>query len=283
MATSLSKKVIDANIEVHSKLAAHYQTCEPHFRPENVAKVSRRFADVAKMAKAESVLDLGCGTGFMIEIAKPHVRRIVGVDVTQAMLDRVNRSGSAAIELFNHDTGSFPVEEGGFQVVTAYSFLHHLAELEATLATAYKALVSGGKFYADLDPNYYFWQSVNALERRGSYGPVVRKEIEGVSYKDEEIEAKFGVSRDVFNHAEFGKDFAGGFKEEDLRCKLAAAGFSDVTFHYHWFLGEAAIINSGTAAKEELLLRAQQINEALQAALPVSRNLFKYIGFVATR
>lgn len=283
MNTALTNKVIDANIEVHSKLAAHYKTCEPHFRPENVAKVTEYFAALSRETTAESVLDLGCGTGFMIDIAKSFVRRIVGVDVTQAMLDRIDRSGPAKIEVVNHDTGSFPVEESSFQIVTAYSFLHHLADINPTLSTAARALVPGGKFYADLDPNFYFWQAIGALERGGNYHDIIKREIEGVSHKDEEIEAKFGVSREVFNHAEFGKDLAGGFKEEDLERQLMAAGFSRVEFHYHWFLGEAAVINSGLSPKEELLARARLINDALQRALPVSRNLFKYIGFVATR
>ena len=283
MATSLAKRVIDANVEVHSKLAAHYNTCEPHFLPENVDKVKKRFALIAGEVKARSLLDLGCGTGFMIDIAKPFVRRIVGVDITQAMLDKIDRSGPATIEIFNHDTGSFPVEHGAFEIVTAYSFLHHLADIQPTLSTAARALVPGGKFYADLDPNFYFWQSIGSLKRDGIYDSIIRREIEGASHKDEEIEAKFGVSRDIFNHAEFGKDIAGGFKEDELTRQLVIAGFSGVEYHYHWFLGEAAVINGKSSPKDELLARAKLINDALQRALPVSRNLFKYIGFVATR
>jgi hypothetical protein len=37
-----------------------------------------------------------------------------------------------------------------------------------------------------------------------------------VTYKDEDIEKNFGVSKDVFNTAEFGKNITGGFKEEEL-------------------------------------------------------------------
>ena len=48
MSTALTQKVIEANIAVHSRLAAHYQSCEPQFRPENVAKVERRFAALAR-------------------------------------------------------------------------------------------------------------------------------------------------------------------------------------------------------------------------------------------
>jgi SAM-dependent methyltransferase len=279
----LTQKVIEANIAVHSKLAAHYQTCEPHFRPENVAKVERRLAALVAETRAESLLDLGCGTGFMINIAKKYVRRITGVDVTQPMLDRVDRSGQAAIELFNHDTGTFPAAPGAYQMVTAYSFLHHLAELLPTFRTASRALAAGGKFYADLDPNYYFWEGIYKLERGGDYHPLVRREIEAVTFKDEEIEAKFGVSRETFNHAEFGKDMAGGFKEETLREQLLAAGFARVEFSYHWFLGEGFLINSGTAPRQELFQQAATIHDGLQRALPVSRNLFKYLGFVATK
>lgn len=280
---NLTQKVIEANIAFHSKLAPHYQTCEPHFRPENVAKVERHLAAAVQATGAKRLLDLGCGTGFMINLAKQHVSHITGVDVTQAMMDRVDRSGPATIELVNHDTGTYPAAAGAYQVVTAYSFLHHLAELGPTFRTASRALSPGGIFYADLEPNYYFWSDIHGLVRGGDYHPLVTREIEAVTFKDEEIEAKFGVSRETFNHAEFGKDIAGGFKEEDLRRQLAEAGFSKVVFHYHWYLGEGFLINSGTAPREELFRQSAVVHDALQRALPVSRNLYKYLGFVATK
>jgi ubiquinone/menaquinone biosynthesis C-methylase UbiE len=283
MTTLLTQKVIEANIAVHSRLAANYQANEPHFRPENVAKVERRIRDLVEATRAESLLDLGCGTGFIINIAKKYVRRIVGVDVTQPMLDRVDLSGEARIELVNHDTGTYPVVPGSFRLVTAYSFLHHLAELGDTFSTAARALTSGGKFYADLDPNFYFWESIYKLNREGNYHPLLRREIEAVTLKAEEIEAKYGVPSEVFNHAEFGKDISGGFKEELLREELTEAGFRQVEFHYQWFLGQGFLINSGSAPREELLEQAALVEQALHRALPVSRNLFKYLSFVATK
>jgi len=281
--TSLREKVIEANIAVHSRLAMHYEECEPHFRPENVTKVRRRLAALAAETRAVNLLDLGCGTGFVINLAKPYLKHIVGVDVTRAMLDRVDRSGPADIELVEQDTGTYLPAQGTFQLVTAYSFLHHLADLTPTFHTASRALVPGGKFYADLDPNRYFWERISRLERHGGYHPLVQREIESVRFKDEEIEVKFGVSRDVFKHAEFGKDIAGGFTEEDLREQLLQAGFTGVEFHYDWFLGEGFLINSAAASRPQLLEQASLIHAALQRAMPVSRDLFKYLGFVATK
>lgn len=277
------QKVIEANIALHSRMSDDYSTCEPHFRPENIQKVEDKLKPVIEATNAKRLLDLGCGTGFMINIAKKYVQEIHGVDVTQAMMDKVDKSGNATIVLHNHDTGSFPVEEGSFDVVTGYSFLHHLYDVLPTLQTAYKALRSGGQFYADLDPNYYFWEGVNQLDRNGQYDGIVKREIEMVTYKDEDIEKNFGVDKDVFNQAEFGKNIKGGFREEELVAALKKIGFTDVQFFYHWFIGQGKLINDESMDKTARFAHAEVMHDYLLKAMPLTRNLFKYVGFVATK
>ena len=275
--------VIKANIALHSKMADDYSTCEPHFRPENINKVEKKLKVIFEELKAERLLDLGCGTGFIINIAKKYLKQIDGVDVTQAMMDKVDKTGSAIINLHNHDTGSFPAKPSSYDVVTGYSFLHHLYDINPTLKTAYTALKPGGKLYCDLDPNYYYWESIHKLDRGGNYDPIVKREIEMVTYKDEDIEKNFGVSKDVFNTAEFGKTITGGFKEEELIAQLKEVGFSHVTVFYYWFLGHASLINNSWGTKEERLKYADVMDSVLQRSLPVSRNLYKYMGFIATK
>ena len=241
--TNLIEQTIQANIALHSKMADDYSTCEPHFRPENINIVEDKIKELAEQTQAKKLLDLGCGTGFIINIAKKYVDTIDGVDVTQAMMDKVDLSGSATIRLHNHDTGTFPVEKGTYDLVTGYSFLHHLYDIEPTLTTAYNALREGGALFIDLDPNFYYWESINALDREGEYDAIVKREIEMVTYKDEDIEKNFGVSKDIFNQAEFGKNIKGGFREEDLRSMLSTLGFSKVDVFYYWFLGQASLLN----------------------------------------
>ena len=103
--------VIRANQELHSVLAASYDATEPHFRPENIAHVEFRLKQLFTATSANRMLDLGCGTGFLINIAKKYVNEIDGIDVTEAMISRVDRSGPAKIRLHHGDTGSFPIEE----------------------------------------------------------------------------------------------------------------------------------------------------------------------------
>jgi len=278
-----NQAVIKANIAVHSKLAEIYVKTEPQFRPENIAIFEGRLKPVIEGTKAKRLLDLGCGTGFVIDVAKKYVKDIVGVDVTKAMLDQVDKTGDAKIELHEHDTATFPVEEGAFDVVTAYSFLHHLYEVEATFATAAKALRKGGVFYNDQEPNFYFWDAVSKLDEKGTYDPIVRREVDAVVHRDDQMMEEHGIPNDVFNDAEYGKTELGGFKEEVLRETLLKVGFSKVEFSYHWYLGQAFLVNEEGLEREERLKNASTTDRVLKKLLPLSRHLFKYVGFIATK
>lgn len=279
----LYQKVIEANIAFHETLADSYRTCEPHFRAENIANVEAKLLKIIKEINASTLLDLGCGTGFIIDIAKKYVKEIHGVDVTQVMLDKVDKSGSAEIKIFNHDSGSFPVEPNKYDIVTAYSFLHHLYDIVPTLKTAFKALRKGGKLYVDLEPNFYLWEIINQLERNEKYDPIVTREIEMVKYKDEDFKKNFNLPKEIVDYAEYGKNVLGGFKEEDIKGKLIRIGFLEVEVFYYWYIGQGAIINNENKSNKERFNDAELIEKHLQKALPLSRNLYKYIGFIATK
>ncbi len=274
--------VIDANIEVHTKMSAEYNN-EPHFRPESVARVEKILSGLVQKVQASRLLDLGCGTGFMIDIAKKYVSEVHGVDVTVAMMEQVDTSGDCKVVLHEHDTGSFDVQKEYFDIATGYSFLHHLRNIEPTLKTAYAGLKTGGVLYCDLDPNYHFWNNIHALERGSKYDAIVNREIEMVVYKDEDVQKTFGVSKGVFDSAEYGKNIAGGLQEEVLGEQLRSMGFSNVEFFYHWFIGQAQLINNKDYGVEERFKYADVMNDMLQRVMPMSRNLFKYIGVIATK
>lgn len=277
------ESVIRANQELHSVLAHAYNATEPHFKPENVAHVENKLKGIFSETQAERMLDLGCGTGFLINIGKKYVSRIDGVDVTEQMLAQVDLTGDAEITLHLSDTGSFAAEPGAYDVVTAYSFLHHLYDIAPTLNTAARALRPGGKFYADLEPNFYFWEAIKSLDQKGVYDPIVNREIAAVLEKDEEIQRRFHVDKQVFNHAEYNKNITGGFREETLVELLGKAGFAKVEIFYYWFLGQASVVNAAAYPREQRIEMARLFSATFERGLPLTRSLFKYVGFVATR
>ena len=276
-------EVVHANVMLHSAISNDYDSCEPHFRPENIARVDERLRKIIDSVRGKRLLDLGCGTGFIISIAKKYVGHITGVDVTQQMLDRVDTRGDCEIKLIKHDTGSVPLPEESFDVATGYSFFHHLYDITPTLKTAFKALKKGGKLYADLEPNFYFWKEISKLDRDGAYDLIVKREIEATTYKDEDIEKNFGVKKQIFNDAEFGKSMKGGFKEEELRKVLLKTGFRQVEIQFNWFIGQGALINDHRFSKAERFKYAEVMDQMLQRAMPLTRSLFKYMAFIATK
>jgi ubiquinone/menaquinone biosynthesis C-methylase UbiE len=277
------EEAISANIAVHSAMADDYNKIEPHFRPESIKRVEDIIADLVSKAPIDKALDLGCGTGFMINILKKHVSEIVGVDVTQDMMDKVDKSGSTDIHLINSDTGTVQLKSKYFDIATAYTFLDHLYDMQPTVQNAYNSLKPGGRFYADLSPNFYFWEAIKKLDKNMNYDPIIQREVNAVWKKDEEIELQFGVKKEVFTKAEHQKHNKGGLVEEELRKLLNDTGFKKVKFIYHWYIGQAQLINDESNDIEKRFEQANVMHQYLSRSLPVSRSLFKYIGFIAEK
>ena len=266
--------IIAANVEVHTRMADSYNGNEPHYRPENRAKVRGRLEAMCRYGNRR-LLDLGCGTGFVIDLAKDLFERIDGVDVTQAMLDRVDRSGGH-ITLHNCAAERLPFADATFDVVSAYAFLHHLEDYQKVLAEALRVLKPGGGLYVDLEPNKLFWEAMVELERgvpSPAYSDIVRKEIDSVLHTDDRVETEFGIGKDVFNRAEYTKSILGGidpyvFREQSLRM-----GFASCEIGFEWFLGQGAVLHGQS---EEA---AATVAAYLRRILPLSTRCFKYLSF----
>lgn len=285
--TPTYEDVVNANIVVFGTLAAHYNETEPHFLPENRARVGavlkQVLADAGCAEGQGKMLDLGCGTGFMIDLGKPLCREIHGVDISHAMLSRVDKSGPCEVTLSNAETGSMDVPRDHFDVATAYSFLHHLKDIQPTLQRTFEALRNGGRLYADLEPNGYFLEAISALDRSRTYDPAVAREIEQVSDKDAEIAGKLNVPTGTFQSAEFGKSLKGGFFEEEILALLKSIGFSEARIGYNWFLGQGVLINDSEIERSQRLVIAAATDRVLQRSLPVSRTLYKYLAIHAVK
>ena len=67
--------------------------------------------------------------------------------------------------------------------------------------------------------------------------------IKAINKKGEEIEEQFGVKKEIFIKAEHQKHIIGGFQEESLNKLLEDVGFTNISFMYHWYIGQAQLIN----------------------------------------
>lgn len=272
------EEVINANIALHSQLVEKYRESEPHYRPENIRHVDEVVTRLRREAGGGALLDVGCGLGFIVDIAKAHFHTIRGVDVTPAMLAQVDCvCPTCDISVQLAQVENLPFGDRIFDAVSAYAVLHHLTELAPAFREIHRVLKPGGIFYSDLDPNFYFWDAFNRLPEGMAFDPIVERELKAVRHKDEQLEQEFGVDPALLATAETLKHEGGGFKEEDLRALLEDAGFSEIGIRYFWFLGEAGVIHGGDP---EL---AEAMRAHLGRMLPVSRPLFKYVGVWARK
>lgn len=137
--------------------------------------------------------------------------------------------------------------------------------------------------YVDLEPNFYFWDAINQLERDGNFDPIVKREQDMVTYIDDQIQERFGIEEGVMDLAEYGKNIKGGFREDQLLELFTKTGFSSVRVFYQWYIGQGFLINNELIPLEKRFEYAGVTEEILQKVMPLSRNLFKYVGVIATK
>jgi len=160
----------------------------PFYDWENAQTLGRRdvpfWQQVASDAKGP-VLELGCGTG---RVTRPLARagvRMVGIDRSAAMLERIPNP-KPRIPLVRGDIRQLPFADASFPMVIApYGILQSLIrpnDLTATLTSVARVVAPGGTFGVDLVPDVPKWHEYrNRVQLRGRNGAAHLTLVESVS------------------------------------------------------------------------------------------------------
>ncbi len=96
-----------------------------------------------------SFLDLGTGTGRMLQILAPRANRAVGLDASHAMLAvaraNLGRAGLSGIELRQGDVYAPPFGRDSFDLVLVHQVLHYLDDPARAISRAAGLLAPGGR------------------------------------------------------------------------------------------------------------------------------------------
>jgi len=111
--------------------------------------VEAAVAEVIGAGPIGSLLDLGTGTGRMLQLFAPRSSRAVGVDASHAMLAvaraNLERAGLSRVELRQGDIYALPFGRNAFDVVLVHQVLHFLDDPARALREAAAALSPGGR------------------------------------------------------------------------------------------------------------------------------------------
>lgn len=97
-----------------------------------------------------TVADLGCGTAQMAATLAPHVKRVIGVDQSAAMLKAARKrvAGLANVELRQGELLALPIEDGGCDGALMTLVLGYLPDPAPALAESFRVLAPGGRLVA---------------------------------------------------------------------------------------------------------------------------------------
>ena len=131
---------------------------ERFYRPEFRGMYARFLITILEFAGPDSVvLDAGCGSGrvFQHRLAG-HVRRVVGIDVTDEPKENENLDDAA-----KGDLRALPLRDATFDLIIVSHVAEHLSEPERVFAELARVLRPGGRLLV-LTPNRWHYVTLSA-------------------------------------------------------------------------------------------------------------------------
>jgi ubiquinone/menaquinone biosynthesis C-methylase UbiE len=123
-----------------SRVAANYTKSTFHTSAVRLQEV----IDLVRPKRGDLALDVATGTGNTAFALAPHVRRVIGLDLTREMLTEARRvAGERAIvnvDWVIGDAAHLPFQDDTFDVYVVRAAPHHFSDVDAFLAEAYRVL-----------------------------------------------------------------------------------------------------------------------------------------------
>jgi malonyl-CoA O-methyltransferase len=127
--------------EAYERWAATYRDCMNPVQELEDAALRRALPELA----GRSVLDVGCGTGRVTQMALDgRAAHVAGVDPSLRMLEEARSRCGPSPPLIQGDVYALPFEASAFDVVTCALVLGHVERLDAALTEMNRVLRPGG-------------------------------------------------------------------------------------------------------------------------------------------
>ena len=127
----------------YTRAATHYDRRWADYIERSTRETLARLSSNA----ADQVLDIGCGTGVLLERLSRTVdpRQLTGVDLTPAMLAVARRRLPAGVALSAARAEALPFNEDSFDVVISCNVFHFIDDPTAGLREMHRVLRPGGR------------------------------------------------------------------------------------------------------------------------------------------
>ncbi len=152
-------KVVKENIRLHKKEAEEYEENNPEiFNEKEKNRIKSILEDATEKIRTDGsrkrALDVGCGTGNVLKKLAPRFDKVIGIDLSGEMLNRAygNIADEDNSRLVRASASGLPFPDEYFDLVSAYSLLHHLPNFSDPISEISRVLKKGGILYIDHEP-----------------------------------------------------------------------------------------------------------------------------------
>ena len=120
--------------------------------------VEKTLLQLVGKGPVDALLDLGTGTGWILQLLSGIYRRAVGIDASRDMLSvaraNLDKAGTVKASVRQGDIFNLPLEGQDFDLITIHQVLHFLDQPELAIAEAARVLRPGGRLLiVDLAPH----------------------------------------------------------------------------------------------------------------------------------
>ncbi|MEM4284537.1 MAG: methyltransferase domain-containing protein [Candidatus Caldarchaeum sp.] len=105
---------------------------------------------LSRVQPSDRVLEVACGPGFVALLFAERAREVVGLDLTEALLEharqRQRERGLQNVQFVQGDAEQLPFPNETFTIVACHKAFHHFANPHKVLQEIHRVLVPGGRF-----------------------------------------------------------------------------------------------------------------------------------------
>lgn len=164
-------------IEMHRSVADMYRRRALYPFAEEFQRERNELLLSFTPARAAAAVDLGCGTGLLLNALAERADRVAGLDISHEMLrgyDPAGRRAGTRLVLARGDMARLPFRSGAFDAVLCRSALHHMDDEAGVLAEICRVLRPGGRLVLGEPANDFplFRAARWFVKRRPSFGKI---------------------------------------------------------------------------------------------------------------
>jgi ArsR family transcriptional regulator len=157
-----------------SRLAPEWDRIRSLHAPEAVVEAAA--LDALGQKPIRNLVDLGTGTGRMLQLLAPRAARTVGLDASHAMLSvaraNLEKAGLRGIELRQGDIYAPPFTRDTFDLVIIHQVLHYLDDPARAIREAARLVAPGGRILVvDFAPHKLEFLREAQAHRRLGFAP----------------------------------------------------------------------------------------------------------------